>query len=276
MTTDFDFPFETETTYCENHSDRAAIEHCEICNKALCGYCLYYTVDGQRLCKEHALQAEAQGVQVIPPAVYAAGIIPAQARASESATPSEEVGGGRKTKGAVTGKRVMYQANNNDVMGLVALVVSVIGMSMCCGAGVCLPLVGFFMSILALINAKDAVDTKRTRQQAFIGLGASGLLGLGFLACIGFYAVGIISAFQTNSSFNYYNPTSNPTYYYYLTPSAQPIATSTPSPTSEPSATEASNAPIRPTKAPSAQPKLLESGDSLNRIFFGLELAEFD
>ncbi len=279
MTTDLDFPFESDTEYCENHPDRAAIEHCEVCGKALCGYCLYYTLDGQRLCKEHALQAEAQGVQVISPAIYAAGIIPAQARASESAEKSEE--GVRKAKVALTGKRVMYQANNNDVMGLLALLISVIAVpSICCMGGLCLPFVGFLLSALALVNAKDAVDTKRTRQQGFIGLGVSGIFGLGIAACIAVYAVGIFGAFQSNSSFNYYYPTSNPTYYYYLTPSVQPIATSTPRPTATPSPTATSRVQANPTKAASPQPKLgqgeLEWWEALNRIFDGLRPAGFE
>ncbi len=268
MTTDLDFPFDNETVYCENHPDRAAIEHCEVCEKALCGYCLYYTVDGQRLCKEHALQAEAQGVQVISPAIYAAGIIPAQARASESAERVEE--DVRKAKGAIAGKRVMYQANNNDVMAFVALMVSVIAVpSICCMGGACLPLVGFLLSALALVNAKDAVDSKRTRQQAFIGMGISGIFGLGIAACIAFYAVAIAGAFQSNSSFNYYYPTSNPTYYYYLTPSVQPIATSTPRNTATPSPSATSRIQKNPTKAPSPQPKPSDGEwwEALNRIF---------
>ncbi|MBZ0315756.1 MAG: B-box zinc finger protein [Anaerolineae bacterium] len=270
MTTDLDFPFDNETVYCENHPDRAAIEHCEVCEKALCGYCLYYTVDGQRLCKEHAMQAEAQGVQVISPAIYAAGIIPAQARATESAEKVEEEV--RKIKGAIAGKKVMYQANNNDVMAFVALLVSVITVpSLCCMGGACLPLVGFLLSVLALVNAKDAVDTKRTRQQAFIGLGVSGVFGLGIAACIAFYAVAMAGAFQSNSSFNYYFPTSNPTYYYYLTPSVQPIATSTPRSTATPSPSATSRVQTNPTKAASPQPKLsneeVEWWEALSQIF---------
>ena len=35
-----------ETLNCENHPERIALERCEVCNKPLCAYCLYYTGDG--------------------------------------------------------------------------------------------------------------------------------------------------------------------------------------------------------------------------------------
>ena len=56
-----------ETLNCEFHPERIALERCEVCGKALCAYCLYYTEDGQRLCAEHAESARAMGVQVDEP-----------------------------------------------------------------------------------------------------------------------------------------------------------------------------------------------------------------
>ena len=52
---------------CTNHPERAAIENCEVCGVPLCAYCLYYTNDGQRLCKQHADEAEAAGAFIRSP-----------------------------------------------------------------------------------------------------------------------------------------------------------------------------------------------------------------
>src|SRR5438874_942195 len=63
---------------CTNHPERAAIENCEVCGAPLCAYCLYYTNDGQRLCKQHADEAEAAGAFIRSPGVYSGGLIGAQ------------------------------------------------------------------------------------------------------------------------------------------------------------------------------------------------------
>jgi hypothetical protein len=272
VSTASEFPF--ETIYCVNHPDRASIEQCEVCQKPLCGYCLYYTADGQRLCKDHALQAEAQGVQVIPPAVYAAGIIPAQARAAESseANPFEQVVGAKNKRGTIAGKSVLYHANNNDLTAFVGLIASIFAVVSICSSGMCLPIFGILLSILALLNAKDAVDPKRTRQQAFIGLGISGLFILGIVACIGIYAAVIVGAINSSSNSNFYFSTPY-TPFGFPTHTVAPIATSTPSPTPD--------QVVPPTKAPTdeATPAQKPFAEVSTQIFWWervqLALAEF-
>src|SRR5215831_9975528 len=102
------------TITCVNHPQRAAVEHCEVCGDPLCAYCLYYTNDGQRLCKTHADEAQAAGAFVRAPAKYAGGLIGAQLDANlqlpEPAT---------------------YAGDNIDVLALFGLMLGVVSV-MCC------------------------------------------------------------------------------------------------------------------------------------------------
>src|SRR5258708_34178152 len=66
---------EPTLTTCINHPERAAVESCEVCLSPLCAYCLYYTSDGQRLCKTHAEQAAAAGGFFFSPGTYTPQVI---------------------------------------------------------------------------------------------------------------------------------------------------------------------------------------------------------
>jgi len=199
---------EWETLNCANHPDRIALERCEVCGKPLCAYCLYYTEDGQRLCQDHADEARLMGVQIEEPATYADQLVGAQ------------IGALRKHKRDETADgRALYRGNSHDLMGLIGLLVGAISLGACCGAGYCLPLVGLVLSLVAVINAKNAYDPRRTRRLGLMGLAVSGVWVLVFAGCIAFYGVSLRSAL-----FTFRNPS------LYLPPT--PVqATNTPPPT---------------------------------------------
>lgn len=210
---------------CNNHPQRAAVERCEVCGKPLCNFCLYYTDDGQRLCEEHALDAQSQGLGFHPPEEYSDGLISAQARASENLDANVQHFG--PPKGALSGPLILYRANNNDLLGFVGMLAGVMGLLTLCGAGICIPVAGAFLSIAALVNAGDAVDRKRTRLQAIIGLSASGALLIGLIVMFAF----CFWSFRVSSNLNLNNNTATtpiPTTTPLPTRTRAPIATSTP------------------------------------------------
>lgn len=223
-----------ETLNCHYHPERIALERCEVCGKALCAYCLYYTDDGQRLCVEHAEAARAIGVQVDDPGTYADQLIGAQ------------VGASRKQKrGETDERRALYQGNSTDLTGLVAMVLGLVGLGTCCGVGYCLPVFGFGLSIAALLNANKAHDKGRTRRLGMIGLLSSGVLVLAMVACIAFYVASFGSVFSL-MAYPYNNwytppPTSTPLTSTPLTstPSLLSPLTSTPDPNPFPTSTPA-------------------------------------
>ncbi len=148
---------------CVNHPGRIALEKCEVCGKPLCAYCLYYTEDGQRLCSEHGEQARQLGLQVEEPGAYAEHLVGAQAGA---------VG---KAKRGVTfaDDPSLYHGNSTDLMALVGMLFSVLSVTMCCGAFYCLPVIGFLVSLTALLTSRHAHDPGRTRKLGLVGLLAS-------------------------------------------------------------------------------------------------------
>lgn len=190
---------------CVNHPDRLPIESCEICGKALCGYCLYYTEDGQRLCEEHAQVAKANGLQIVPPAVYAGGIIPSQAQAQrQNQNPLDP------PKGALMGQRALYHGNNQDIGAFIAMMIGVITLASCCGGAYCLPFAAVILGGLVLMNADEAIDPKRTRIQAILGILTGGVFVCVILGCIGFYVVTLGASASASNSYNpnFYFPTS--------------------------------------------------------------------
>jgi len=169
---------------CHNHPERAAVEHCEVCHTPLCAYCLYYTSDGQRLCKTHANKAEAAGAFIRSPGNYADGLVPAQVEASRP----------RSNPPAA-----MYEGNTPDVVGLIALIVGIISASMCAFPLICLlgP-IGIVLGLIALLNTKDARNPKRTRSMAWIGIALSSLWIIVMFACILFFIQGSVFTSTTN------------------------------------------------------------------------------
>ncbi len=202
---------DAEALYCYFHPERIALERCEVCGKALCAYCLYYTEDGQRLCVEHAAEARALGVQVTEPAAYADQLISAQ------------IGADRKQKrGLQDADSVLYKGNSTDLAALVALVLGVVTLGSCCGAIYCVPIVGVLLSVLGLINARKAYDPSRTRRFSLIGLVTSGVVVLIIVGAIVVYGMMFATLFQ---SARYW-----PTWAAYTpSPSATPYGTPPPS-----------------------------------------------
>lgn len=212
---------------CAYHRERAAVESCEVCAKPLCNYCLYYTDDGQRLCREHAVEAARQGLGFNPPDSYSAGIISSQARASEGR--DAELDPDIMPKGAVSGPPVLYRANNTDLMAFVGMIAGVFTVMSLCSSGICIPVVGMGLSLAAIINAKEAVDKKRTRLQGWIGLAASGSLLIATIGLIAFcfWSINASNSFVNNQQLNFTPP---PTLTPLPTRTSAPIETLTPTP----------------------------------------------
>ena len=196
-----------DALYCHFHPERIALERCEVCDKPLCAYCLYYTEDGQRLCVEHAAEARALGVRVDEPAAYADQLISAQ------------VGADRKHKrGWQDTDSTLYKGNSTDLAALVALVLGVVTLGSCCGGLYCVPIVGLLLSILGLVNARKAYDPSRTRKLSLIGLAASGVVVLVIVGAMILYGMMFATFFQ--------NARYWPTWVVFTsTPSATPYGT---------------------------------------------------
>jgi hypothetical protein len=163
---------------CANHPARAAVERCEVCGKPLCAYCLYYTEDGQRLCVMHAELARQIGVQIEEPGRYAEHLIGAQAGFGRGYEPPQE--------------RLLYKGNSHDLTALIAAVLGLIVAASCCTLGMgsyCLPVVGFLLSLIAVLNAKHAHDPSRSRKLGYIGMITSGLFALIAIGIFALYAV---------------------------------------------------------------------------------------
>lgn len=161
-----------ETLYCYRHPDRIALERCEVCHKPLCAYCLYYTEDGQRLCGEHAEQARLNGIAVEEPGAYAEQLVGAQA------------GIVRKHKRGYEADGELYKGNSTDLIGFIGMLIGLITLGAVCGALACLPMVGFVLSLVAVINAGKAHDPRRTRKFGVIGVLVSGVWVAAMAVCI--------------------------------------------------------------------------------------------
>ncbi len=181
---------------CAFHPERIALERCEVCHKPLCAYCLYYTEDGQRLCAEHAAQARQLGLRVEEPGLYADQLLGAQ------------VGADRKHKRERDHEAEgIYTGNSTDLLSLIGLLIGGVSLLACCGAGYCLPVVGFVFSLVALINARHAVNPRRTRRLGIVGMLVSGVWVVLLVACIAVYGLSLSSALATFRSATWYFPT---------------------------------------------------------------------
>jgi hypothetical protein len=149
---------------CVNHPGRAAVEHCELCGRALCGECLWYSAGGRRLCQTHAARAMASGEIVQPPEMYADAV--------------ELRGAPPAATGAHGALQAPYRGNSTDIVGLLAAVLGIVTLVMC-GSGsyaaYCLPFVALLLGLIALSTAREAIDPARTRLLGWIGLGSGGV-----------------------------------------------------------------------------------------------------
>ena len=223
--------------YCDNHPDRIALERCEVCHKPLCAYCLYYTQDGQRLCATHAEVARLQGTRIEEPGAYADQLIGAQAGADR-----------KRKRSQSNDDENLYVGNSNDLMSFLGMLIGLISLGACCGAGYCLPVVAFVMSLVGLLNAKKAHDPARTRKYSVIGLVVSGLFVLVLVGCIALYAVSLgtfATAFQ--SSGNLFGTWG----WFTETPTPSPSSTYTQTPAS---LEDTTNAAFSTPDPPPAQP----------------------
>ena len=181
---------------CVFHPNHAAVEHCEVCKRALCGRCLWYTEDGHRLCEIHAKEREEAGETIQHPDTYAEAI-----NTQFVARQSGEKGNGQSGDEEKDNK-IPYKGNSQDLTALLAAVMSVTVLLSCVPGGVyCLPFVALLLGILGYANASQAVDPHRTRLMSGVSLGAIGLIMLGIVACIGTYFLFILfSVFAASMS----------------------------------------------------------------------------
>lgn len=175
---------------CVFHPRLAAIEHCETCNRALCGQCLWYTEDGHRLCKFHAEELREQGIPVLPPETYAEAINSSLVARPQPANGPEESGSGQQ--------QAPYRGNNQDLTALLAAGIGAITLFSCMGGVYCLPILAVLLGVAAYINAGQAVDPRRTRILSAVGIGISGLMLFMvvayFLVIFGFVAFGFFAS----------------------------------------------------------------------------------
>ena len=156
-------------TLCTYHPERPAVEHCEVCQQPLCDLCLWYADDGRRLCVSHARAYESTGGKIYSPDTYDDGIYDAGIRspsdAALSITESPPV------------NRIPYRGNSHDVNALIAALVGVTSLASCFGFMYCFPFIAGILGLVSVMNAKYALDPKRTRTLGYIGLGV-GIAGL--------------------------------------------------------------------------------------------------
>ncbi len=170
------------TEVCNVHPNRAAVEHCEVCARPLCGSCLWYAESGERLCEEHALEWRAEGREIYEPERYAEVIAYSELSAHRPSA-----------------RRAAYKGNSSDVMGLVALVIGGAVMLSCFGFWYLLPLVAFLFGLIGMLQAHDAIDPGRTRILAGLGLASGGLFLLFFFGILLMCTAGWVLSFAVNS-----------------------------------------------------------------------------
>ena len=156
-------------TNCYQHPDRPAVEQCEVCRRPLCGSCLWYAETGERLCLEHASEWVKAGKPVVAPQRYASGISSSEAAAAQPVKAD-----------------IPYRGNSTDVSALVAAVVGLASIASCVGLYWALPLLALFLGLVTFLQSRDAVNPRRTRWLAGVGLLGSALFVVSILIFFGF------------------------------------------------------------------------------------------
>lgn len=159
---------------CYRHPERAAIEQCETCGRAVCAACLWYTEDGERLCEEHAQARKAQGEPVVSPERYVDAHDDAQADAQR----------------LPLGPTAPYQGNTLDVLALVAAVIGAVAFAANFGALYVLPIFGVVLGLVAVLQAGQSQNRRRTATLGWVALGTS-LAGILFWVVIFFGCVSL-------------------------------------------------------------------------------------
>ncbi len=159
---------------CYRHPDRPAVEQCETCGRPLCAACLWYTEDGERLCEEHAAARKANGEPVVPPEKYV------------EAHDDVEADALRRTPAPA----VPYQGNTLDVLALVAVVIGVVAFSANFGAVYLFPIFGIVLGIVAVLQARQSLNPKRTATLGWVAIGTSAV-GILFWMLILFGCLGL-------------------------------------------------------------------------------------
>ncbi len=147
---------------CTFHPDHVAIEHCETCHRPLCDLCLWYADDGRRLCATHARELEKSGVEVHSPETYDEALQPVEINDPTLPSPPD---------------RAPYRGNSTDLYAVLAVVMGATSLASCMGFAYCLPLISGILGLVAILNAKHALDPQRTRTMGAISVGI-GLLAL--------------------------------------------------------------------------------------------------
>jgi len=154
---------------CFQHPGRPAVEHCEICRRPVCGLCLWYAESGERLCSAHAAEFEKEGKVVHPPERYAEGIALSEAAAARP--PAADV---------------PYRGNSTDVGALVAAVAGIVALASCAGLAWVIPFFALALGLVSWLQSKDAINAKRTRWLAVIGMASGGVF---FVFVLGLFAL---------------------------------------------------------------------------------------
>lgn len=175
--------------HCVFHPNRAAVEYCEVCNRALCGHCLWYTEDGHRLCEIHASEKELAGETVLPPETYLEAISTQYVTQDKSETPPPPEETSQQRQKPRSDDDIPYKGNSQDLTALISAVMVITVLLSCMGGAYCLPIAAFILGIVGFTNASKAVDPKRTRLLSGISLGFGGFILLGLIAIIGFYVM---------------------------------------------------------------------------------------
>lgn len=158
---------------CSNHVNHTAVERCEMCNKPLCGLCLWYAADGRRLCEQDAKRLEAEGIAITHPQTYAEAIelTPFPVSKEQAEMP--------------------YQGNQIDLQALIGAVLGVAVLASCTGLVYCLPVVVAILGGYAYINADRSLYPQRTRTLSIVSLAVAGVMFLFVFVAFVFFAFGI-------------------------------------------------------------------------------------
>ncbi|GAB4578056.1 MAG: hypothetical protein Fur0022_07880 [Anaerolineales bacterium] len=175
---------------CTFHPDHVAIEHCEICHRPLCDLCLWYADDGRRMCATHARAHKTTGGEVHPPETYDEALQPRELNDPLLPVPPD---------------RAPYRGNSTDVYAALAVVMGATSLASCMGFAYCLPIVSGIVGLVAMMNAKNALNPQRTRTFGAIGLGI-GLLGLLPLVMITGYFLVMMIFFAYSSATGNFGP----------------------------------------------------------------------